>query len=245
MSDVERRLQAAAAEVRGVARRAAGSPFTARRARTRHDILVFAAAFAAVAVVFGLIPFMTGQLSDRPGPAGSAPVHMPTSTISDDPVTTVSPGSCSASGVDLPEAVEGLPQAVSDTRSAIVAAASSCRLDDLEAVASEGLNTSFGGGGFANLRNWESDGSGQLGTLLRVLDASHSVVEGGDREDLYVWPAAFSYETWDEIPDPLVEELLSFHSQGEIDQMANFGSYAGWRVGITETGEWLFFVAGD
>jgi hypothetical protein len=61
----------------------------------------------------------------------------------------------------------------------------------------------------------------------------------------YVWPSAFVYDTWDDIPDEDLEALLTVYTQEELDQIAAFGSYAGWRIGITEDGDWRFFVAGD
>lgn len=41
------------------------------------------------------------------------------------------------------------------------------------------------------------------------------------------------------------EDLAQESFQEELDQYAEFGSYALWRIGITEDGEWKFFVAGD
>jgi len=38
---------------------------------------------------------------------------------------------------------------------------------------------------------------------------------------------------------------LGIYTEGELDEIAKFGSYAGWRIGIDENGEWLFFIAGD
>jgi hypothetical protein len=66
-----------------------------------------------------------------------------------------------------------------------------------------------------------------------------------DGPDIYVWPAAFTYESWDDIPDQYREELYEIFGEGELDQIAGFGSYVGWRVGIDEQGNWLYFVAGD
>jgi hypothetical protein len=34
-------------------------------------------------------------------------------------------------------------------------------------------------------------------------------------------------------------------SADEFEQMAEFGHYLGWRVGIRSDGTWAFFVAGD
>jgi hypothetical protein len=53
------------------------------------------------------------------------------------------------------------------------------------------------------------------------------------------------YESWADIPEELRLELLMIYTEEELDQIAGFGSYAGWRTGIDELGNWLYFVAGD
>jgi hypothetical protein len=42
-----------------------------------------------------------------------------------------------------------------------------------------------------------------------------------------------------------MESLLTVYTQEDLNQAAEFGAYALWRMGITETGEWTFFIAGD
>jgi hypothetical protein len=112
-------------------------------------------------------------------------------------------------------------------------------------LATDGFNTSFGGGGFDNLAIWEEEGEGKLGLLVEILDLTHATIEAPEGKDIYVWPAAFAYESWDAIPDDLLDELHQVYTQEELDQIAGLGSYGGWRTGIDEDGAWLFFVAGD
>jgi hypothetical protein len=99
---------------------------------------------------------------------------------------------------------------------------------------------------------WESTGEGKLGILLKVLGTGNAVqtfdeeaAEALGSETLYVWPAAFARDTWDEITDEEMADLLTLYTQEELDEIAGFGSYAGWRTGITAEGDWVFFVAGD
>ena len=108
----------------------------------------------------------------------------------------------------------------------------------------KGLVTSFGGGGVENLELWETQGEEPLATLIKVLDMSHGVIDPDD-VSIYVWPSAHAYDTWEEIPPEAISELLTIHTEEELDRFAEFGGYAGWRLGISETGQWLFFVAGD
>jgi hypothetical protein len=42
-----------------------------------------------------------------------------------------------------------------------------------------------------------------------------------------------------------MEALRSIYTEEELEMSAEFGSYALWRIGITETGEWRSLIAGD
>lgn len=241
MNGIEQRLREAGAEVRQVARQSVRKPLPQPSSGPR-GWLVFAAAFAAVVVV-GLVPLLLG--SGETVPEGSTPGSPSVPSTSVAPTTPGPEASCSATGVDIPVSPSGLPPAVADKHTAIAQAAAECDLPALSRLAGEDLTTSFGGGGLENLELWEAEGTGQLGTLLEVLGTSYATVENGDRGAIYVWPAAFAYDTWDEIPAEYIDELRTIYTQQEIDQIAEFGAYAGWRVGVDETGNWLFFVAGD
>jgi hypothetical protein len=257
MEDLEKRILHAAEELRQVTRdyRPPGSP--ERRFPTPAGWLAFAVGFGLVALAIGILPSLLG--SDQ-GPAGTtgttSPVVVPSTagdtTITTTPVTTVPSVECSSTGVEAPPVEEGLPDPVSEARAAIIAAALSCDYDALVALAGEPFTTSFGGGGSEMFQEWEETGQGKLGILVRLLGLSHARQEfEGDAAEvlgssvLYVWPAAFDYDSWEEIPQELIDELLVIYTQEEIDQIAGFGSYAGWRTGITAEGDWVFFVAGD
>jgi hypothetical protein len=243
--DLEQRIQNAAEEVRQVTR-AVRPPEERKGARvTPAGWLAFAVAFGAVVLAIGVLPSLLGW--DEPGPLGTSATTTPVVTPS-----TGAPVECSATGVESPLSQESLPQGVADVRAAIIAAATSCDYQALVTLAGERFTTSFGGGGSEMFEEWESMGDGKLGILVRLFGLGFARQEfEGDASQalgssvLYVWPAAFDYDTWEEIPDELVEELLAIHTQEELDQIAGFGSYAGWRTGITEEGDWAFFVAGD
>ena len=86
--------------------------------------------------------------------------------------------------------------------------------------------------------------SGEPVTLLNLLAMSHASIPGPEGE-IYVWPAAHSYETWEQVTEEDLDELARIHSEGELDSFASAGGYLGWRTGIAENGEWMFFIAGD
>jgi hypothetical protein len=205
--------------------------------------LAFAAVFVVVLIGLGLLPLLTGPAQDvaETVPAPSTTAAAPTTTAAP---TTVPEPACSASGIEAPPAQEGLPPAVAETRAAIAAASTSCDVTRLHELAGD-LLTSFGGGDFSSIQEWEEAGEGKLSVLVQLLGTRYAVQEIEGEPDTYVWPAAFVYDSWDEIPAEDLAELTAIFGQEEMDLIAGFGSYAGWRVGITEDGDWRFFIAGD
>lgn len=211
----------------------------------RRGWLVFAAAFVAVAVI-GLIPILNNPETQQPGTSETSTTQLAPPTTTTIPATTTTLDEvCSASLVEIPPAPSDLPSAAADKFQAIVEAASSCSFRELAKIAADGFITGFGDGGVESFEIWENRDDGHLGTILKVLATSYDTVETQDAGTIYVWPAAFRYDMWDEIPPEYLEELLTLYTQDELDQMSGFGSYAGWRTGIDQDGNWLFFVAGD
>ena len=243
MSDLEKKLETAAQEVREAAQHSIPPPIESRTPASHRAWFVFAAGFAVVVIVIGMIPLLSGPTEDDTV-ASSTIAVAPTSTVPTVPTTPVS-NDCSAYGMPLAGVQDGLPDDVAATRQAIMAAAVTCDYGALENIAPE-LLTSFGGGGFDNLQIWEEEGTYRpLAILVALFDTPFATqdIEGNPR--FYVWPSAFVYDTWDEIPAADLEALAGIYTREELDQIATFGSYAGWRIGITEDGEWRFFVAGD
>lgn len=246
MNKLEQRLNAAAKETRHLARRRPVTNFE-EETRTGHSgALILASAFAVVIALFGLLPLLINEPNDFADPEVSAPSAPETTpTIVATTMVTAPESECSAGGVPLPTESEALPAPVATTREAIITAAASCDIAALESLASETFTTSFGGGGVENLRSWEEQGEQPLATLLHLLDMAYATVEVEDGEEIYVWPAAATYESWSEITEQEMSELSRIHSEGELDQIARYGSYSGWRTGIDQDGDWLYFVAGD
>jgi hypothetical protein len=254
MNDLEKRLQDAAAETRRLAQqRWPGPPAEPAVRRSRSGWLVFAGAFAAVAVTFGLLPWLMGDTTtgardpSEDTPPLSAPVDTTdtSATSAASTPSTTSPESCSGGGTPIPGEDSSLPAPVSATRDAILAAATSCDFDTLESLAPDDFITSYGGGGVENLAVWEEEGEGELATLVQILGMSHGTQPDGKGGVIYVWPAAFAYGTWDDIPDEAMEELRQIYTDEELEVISGLGSYGGWRTGIDEAGNWRFFIAGD
>lgn len=245
MKTTEERLEQAAREVRDLSRQAVAPPMNDRRHPVRRGWLVFAAAFAVVVIGFGLAPLLFPN-NDLPPLGEATSTSLVTTTVPAQTTLGVDPevARCSASGLSLPATQEGLPAAVAAARELIARAAVSCDLVALESLADPDFVSSFGGGDFSDILEWEEAGSGKLDTLVKLFNTRYEVKEFPEMT-LYVWPAAFAYDTWEEIPAADLEDIIEIFGEGEVDMLAGFGSYAGWRIGITSDGDWRFFVAGD
>jgi hypothetical protein len=248
MNELEQRLEQASQEVRQAAGSSVPPPTVDKGRFAPRGWLVFAAALGAVILVVGVSsPFLPvgrprpdrrPNSSDHPG----GDVHN-LACPDDDPAPAAD---CSAAGLPKPNDQDGVPAPVAEARQAMAAAAIACDYEALAAWAGLDLNTSFGGGGFDNIPMWEEEGTYPALELLVKLFGTPFVVQNfEDSPPYYVWPSAFIYDSWDEIPATDLEALLSIYTQEDLDQYAEFGSYALWRIGITEDGEWKFFVAGD
>jgi hypothetical protein len=138
-----------------------------------------------------------------------------------------------------------LTEPVAEKVTAIAEAAAGCNATGLAAQASDDITTTFGpGSGPKDIASWPADDE-RFEIIAELLNMNRGVTEMPDGSRLFVWPAAFAYDTWDQIPDAAMDELLRIYTQEELDQISLLGSYGGWRIGITESGEWIFFVAGD
>ena len=156
--------------------------------------------------------------------------------------------SCSAAGLEHDESSPpGLPEPVSEMRRAIFEAAAACDYERLEALALEGgteFTYSFGGNSTpaAYWRELEEGGQDPLAMLVRTLALPYAR-DTYDVEPtvLFVWPSAYS----DEATGFDWLALEGLYSDEEIAIYINEGGFMGWRAGITEDGDWRFFVAGD
>jgi hypothetical protein len=166
--------------------------------------------------------------------------------------------SCSAAGLDpnlpvrassdslQPESAP-LPPAVAEMRRAILRAAVACDYAKLEELALAGGETfiySFGNG-TSPAEYWreaEAAGENAMAMLVRTLGLPYSrETLDIDPFVLYIWPSAYLVESGEEDWTALAE----LYSPEDIELFKEYGSFIGWRVGLTETGDWRFFVAGD
>lgn len=145
----------------------------------------------------------------------------------------------------LPEE-PGLPDAVASTRAALFEAAALCNWPVLEAlVPDDGFTSSFGLVDDPILQWWEEEalGYGPMEFLSSVLAMPYGTLETPDAT-YYVWPSAATV-SWDQVSGIHRSALLGLYSEYDLWQFEAFGGYIGYRVGITDDGTWVYFVAGD
>lgn len=204
----------------------------------------------------GHAPPTSGSVSTTQAPATNAPTTsgpttLPTTTDTSPPSTVPTLG-CEAAGLPDSPADQDLPAAVSEVRAAIVEAATSCDMDRLAGLTSVDFTCSFGDGGdpagFWSKAETDSAATGTvspLALLVRVLDVPYGAVDTGDGSTICVWPSAHAYSTWEETPQADREALLMVYGAEDPVDFERSGGYLGYRVGIRDSGEWVFFVAGD
>lgn len=196
-------------------------------------------------------PEGTDSPRSQPSPEGSP-------TLTPTPSTTggVAFLECSATplaGSHDHEMAAGLPPAVADTRMAVIEAAVDCdyrRLEELAIGGRPAFGYSFGLDGSPatfwrarerEAREMRAAESEYLRFLVQTLQLPYCDEEGPDGERYFVWPRVHcrsrSASDWEDIRGLYPDEM--------IDQMRTGDTFYGFRVGILEDGDWVYFIAGD
>ena len=97
---------------------------------------------------------------------------------------------------------------------------------------------------FLKQESGDEDGHEILAILEEILEAGYVHLDKGTDRELYVWPYFFAYPI-DKLNDSQKVELFRIITFGDFEDMRDFGGYIFYRAGITATGRWQFFVAGD
>ena len=177
-------------------------------------------------------------------PVASGDTSTTTSTtaeLHDDPSAA-----CSMAGVRQPFVEQpGLPEAVFAKRKEILATAASCDYRALQALAGAQFNYSFGDGKGDASAYWhkqEDDGTPVMRYLSQILNlpyATRQLPDGGGT--YYSWPSADqdtrTQADWDALKGVYTDEQVAAFQRDD--------SYTGYRVAITVSGDWMYFVAGD
>lgn len=139
---------------------------------------------------------------------------------------------------------EGLPREVEIKRQAIYAASLSRNYEKLNNEISTDFNYSFGGeyeGGFIGYLKLSEKNEGEsvfdvIPILLRLPYAY--------KDNLYTWPSVFIVEPSKWTPEDIAM-MKTFLTDEQIQSYREFGGYIYYRLGITQKGDWTFYLAGD
>lgn len=148
--------------------------------------------------------------------------------------------------------IETAPEPVRRMRAMIVEAAASGDIERLRPLMNPGPNQTQllpEGEGTDPIEivksfSGDDDGSEILAILLDVLQSGFVRIDAGTPDEVYVWPY-FAEKQISTLTPPEKVELLRIVTAGDLAQMQEYGNYNFFRVGITPTGEWKSFTAGD
>ena len=98
----------------------------------------------------------------------------------------------------------------------------------------------------AYLKSQSGDAEGReiLAILSEVLEAGYVHVDVGTTEEMYIWPYFARYPL-DKLTAPQMVDMFRLLTAGDYEDMKSYGTYLFYRLGITPTGEWRYFVEGD
>lgn len=154
--------------------------------------------------------------------------------------------------VDVIYDINTAPEPVRRMREMIVEAAASGDIERLRSIMNPGPNqTQVTIGETADdpikaLKELSGDPDGLeiLAILLDIISTGFVHTGVGTDEEMYVWPY-FTEKSLASLTPPEKVELLRIVTAGDFSDMLEFGGYNFYRIGITPTGQWKFFVAGD
>jgi len=182
-----------------------------------------------------------GSDADTPIASGGSS----TTTTVEEPSTTVPAAeTCSTAGIRITLADQDLPPKVAATRKAIFDAAVACDYRALAALTGPNFSYSFGaekGDVSAYWHKQEDDGVPVMKYLVQILNLPN-VERPADGGTTYTsWPSADqdvrTQADWDALKGVYTDEQVAAFQKADL--------YTGYRAAITESGDWMYFVAGD
>ena len=186
-----------------------------------------------------LISLGVAACSDDVGTTTSAAAvttQAPVTTLA--PATTAGQGACAAAGLPVPGPQQGLPEAVTQMRDAIVEAAAECDLQRIAELAADGPGEFIFSGGEILFFVGE-EGSPSFEDLVPFIGAMEQ--DGIDllAEAVMLLDLPFDFvadpEPWGLVDDPALAPLYVWPAATAETEL-----YLGPRLGITDVGDWVF-----
>ncbi len=176
-------------------------------------------------------------------------------TVEDEPAVSTSQDNSEIDDVEIPEVsydLAALPFPTRRMRELLLEAAQEGQIEKLRqliGVGDDATQLSFGGTDgdpidFLKQESGDDNGHEILAILSEVLEAGYVHLDKGTENELFVWPYFFALPI-DNLNDKQKVELFRIVTYGDFQDMKEFGGYIFYRVGISPSGRWEFFVAGD
>jgi hypothetical protein len=189
---------------------------------------------ARLTAVFAVVVAMAA-CSDTTPSADPEPEPPQVSTPAPEPSPAPAPGP-----EPEPDPLDALPTEVRDTRAALLAAA---RAEDWDALAAlippDTLFTSNYGGDEEHVAYYRALDEDVLAEVVALLEGPFVTLD-----DVTVWPELYARVPFAFGADER-EPLEDRHGAEALAEWEAAGAYLGWRLGITEDGDWIFLVTGD
>ena len=144
-----------------------------------------------------------------------------------------------------------LPEPVRAKRDKLLAAAKSGDISKLKAILeAEPLSVTVSFGmpedpiSFLKETSADKQGVEILARLAEALEAPYAASDEGAGEVFYTWPY-LALERMNELTPEQQVDAIRLVGYDALKEFQQYDAWYGWRVGIADQGEWLFFVAGD
>jgi hypothetical protein len=222
---------------------------TMARARRGRYLNLMAVGFATAAVIALAILGGDALLERSEGPP-PLPAGTPSPSVSPSPTAPPEP-TCSAARMSDMLTDQDLPRAVARMRRQIAEAAVHCDYGTLEELALSGddlftyISEDDGNnpGGYWRRLEEEEPGEDVLAILVQTLDLEYCTEDTQSAGvTWYFWPSVQCTNSTEEDYDNLAASRL--YTDEEI-QMFKQNEYGGYRVAITEKGDWVLYVGGQ
>lgn len=187
---------------------------------------------ARLMAVFVIVIAMAA-CSDTSSVSAPEPAPVPAPAPAPDPTPAPAPA-------PEPDPLESLPSEVLATREALLDAARSGDWDAIGAlIPTDSLFTSNFGDEADHIAHYRAIEIDLFAEIEALLEGPFATLD-----DITVWPELYS-----RVPFAFgADERAALEERYGADRLTQWeaaGDYLGWRIGIIDTGEWIFLVAGD
>lgn len=194
---------------------------------------------ARLSAVFALVVALAACADTAPEPEAAPAPEAAVEAPADDASDAAAPDA-DAEPEPEPDPLASLSSEALATREALLAAATAEDLDAVGAlIPTETLFTSNYGGEDGHVAYYEALEADVLAEAVALLEGDFVQLD-----DITVWPAVYARVPFAVADDERAELEARFGAEA-LAGWEEAGSYLGWRIGITDDGDWIFLVSGD